>query len=311
MTPEEKVFRNIVVTPKGVMTRYQYNYPDTSDYYLWNPTNFTVQKYIDKKVKNIKAKENYDNKKVRERIYRTVMPYGYGINDMLEAERSYNENINRQYARQGIRAGLFGLEDEQGDIREAQWAKYLGLPTFTYNYFNDGLRTDSVKNKLTPAKYSPKKGKVVGDLVRMPPHESLNHELSDKVLAALYRSAQRGDSIVPLANSPTLGRYTGSIGKDSLGNYISYYDEWDLNPFQSAGYSRNESPLSLFVPKSVYSSPDIFQKYEIGHPFSLYDRRYYSDYELKNALSKYDEKRTDLILKQGRTIGEKTNERIR
>ena len=51
-------------------------YPDTSDYYLWNPYNFTVDRIIDKKILDAINKES-SIEDVRKRIYDTVSPRGY------------------------------------------------------------------------------------------------------------------------------------------------------------------------------------------------------------------------------------------
>lgn len=56
-----------------------------------------------------------------------------------------------------------------------------------------------------------------------------------------------------------LGNYTVTRGKDKRGDYISYYDVWDINPF---GQGKDSKDLSLGV----------------GKPFEIYDRIYYKDY---------------------------------
>lgn len=54
-----------------------------------------------------------------------------------------------------------------------------------------------------------------------------------------------------------LGRYTIGHNYDNKGEYVSYYDKWDLNPFSDAG-----EDLSL----------------GIGKPVNIYDRIYLDDY---------------------------------
>lgn len=272
-----------VTTPEIVIKPRQ-KYPDTSDYYMWNPSNFTFQKYLDRKVQQLRSLEGGDNEKVAQRIYNTITPrieyfQPYNLQGLINARKQYENNVQRKFLREGVASDLLGgLYMNRNRTREAQFAKYLGLPTFKYNRYDDGVYEDSVNTYLRPARYTPTKGNPLGDLVMLPRHESYEDELSDLNLAALYRSAQKGDSIVNFQNSATLGNYSGGIGKDSLGNYISYYDEWDINPLKGE------------------NSKDLFQQYDIGHPFSLYDRRYFSQSELKRALKKYDKAHTDRLL---------------
>ncbi len=63
----------------------------------------------------------------------------------------------------------------------------------------------------------------------------------------------------PHNNYRGLGTFTIDAGKDDRGDYISYYDKWDLNPFSSG---KNAPDLSLGV----------------GKPYEIYDRIYYKDY---------------------------------
>lgn len=274
------------VTLPEIVVNPQPKYPDTSDYYLWNPSNFTIPGLMKYKIRSLQKMENGDIHNVAQRIYNTVSPrptftQSYDLFGMLEAEKSYKKNRLRNFLREGISTSFDGMYANRNRTREAQFAKYLGLPTFKYNYYDEGIFEDSVDSYLQPAEYMPKKGKPLGDIVRLPRHESLEDELNDRYLAALYRSAQNGDSIRVLDGSSTLGDFIGSIGKDSLGNYISYYDEWDLNPLNNGKGNQK----------------DLFYDFGIGHPFSLYDRRYFTDYELKKALQKYSEKETDVVFK--------------
>lgn len=273
------------VTLPEIIIKPSPKYPDTSDYYLWNPSNFSMRAIMKRKMRNLQKMEDGDIHNVAQRIYNTVSPrptyfQPYDIQGLLHAEDLYKKNEQRKFLREGVTGSLGGLYMNRNRTREAQFAKYLGLPTFKYNFYNDGVFEDSVDNYLRPADYVPRKGKPLGDLVKLPRHESLDDELSDLNLAALYRSAQNGDSIRTFTNSSTLGEYTGSIGKDSLGNYISYYDEWDIHPLNNGNGGQK----------------DMFYDFGLSHPFSLYDRRYFNNYELERALKKYPKEKTDKLL---------------
>ncbi len=61
-----------------------------------------------------------------------------------------------------------------------------------------------------------------------------------------------------------LGEFTIDRGKDENGEYISYWDKWDLNPY-----------------KGIYSGKDISNiedlSFGIGKPYNIYDRLYFRD----------------------------------
>ena len=65
-------------------------------------------------------------------------------------------------------------------------------------------------------------------------------------------------------NGGGLGTYTLSLGEDEKGKYISYYDDWDINPFKGISAKLNIPILSKIedvVPGS--------------NPYTVYGRRYY------------------------------------
>jgi len=45
-------------------------------------------------------------------------------------------------------------------------------------------------------------------------------------------------------NESGLGTYTISMGKDKNGKYISYYDDWDINPMRGISAKYNIPILS-------------------------------------------------------------------
>ncbi len=61
-----------------------------------------------------------------------------------------------------------------------------------------------------------------------------------------------------------LGNFTLNQGEDEQGKYFSYYDKWDLDPFQGDGYWKEA--LSNFAQESVLGVK----------PTSLYNRMYYT-----------------------------------
>jgi len=64
-----------------------------------------------------------------------------------------------------------------------------------------------------------------------------------------------------------MGTFTVSKGEDDKGKYMSYYDKWDLNP------------LKLRNPFTGEQIPT-----DIGKPFEIYDRVYYTEDEEGNKI---------------------------
>jgi hypothetical protein len=84
-------------------------------------------------------------------------------------------------------------------------------------------------------------------------------------------SGEREDFIEP---NLALGNYTTSIGKDSLGHYLSIYDSWDFNkPGDTWRIDKSEDRLGR----------NILNHY--GKGFNVYDRIYFTP-----DTSKYDKK---------------------
>jgi len=85
-----------------------------------------------------------------------------------------------------------------------------------------------------------------------------------------------------------MGTFTVSRGKDEKGNYISYYDKWDVNPFKGE-YSFNRLRL---LDNEKYGDISM----GIGKPYEIYDRIYYE----KDYISQeeYDSKISDLQVKE-------------
>jgi hypothetical protein len=67
-------------------------------------------------------------------------------------------------------------------------------------------------------------------------------------------------------NGAGLGSYTVSIGEDDKGKYISYYDDWDINPFKGIN-AEYHIPIISNVENIVPGT----------HPFTVYGRRYYTN----------------------------------
>ena len=68
-----------------------------------------------------------------------------------------------------------------------------------------------------------------------------------------------------------LGYYTVGKGRDKKGDYASYYDKWDINPF--SGRLQNNTALPVELRKHLGKL-----NMDIGNPVHIYDRIYFDDY---------------------------------
>jgi hypothetical protein len=59
------------------------------------------------------------------------------------------------------------------------------------------------------------------------------------------------------------------MGEDDKGKYISYYDDWDINPFKGIN-ARLNIPIISSIENVVPGT----------NPFTVYGRRYYTDEDI-------------------------------
>ncbi len=72
-----------------------------------------------------------------------------------------------------------------------------------------------------------------------------------------------------------LGEFTIDRGKDENGEYISYWDKWNLNPYKG-----------IYSSKNISNIEDL--SFGIGKPFDIYDRLYFRDNPDKDKFKEYD-----------------------
>ena len=188
--------------------------------------------------------------KARQFIYNRVDPYSYDIGTAIKQ--------------------LFykGRNTPKNDVYDALWARYLNRTNKQVGY--------DIDSYLQPAVYNLTKGKPVGKLYKLTSKawkgdDNMN-PLGDRQLYEMLKSGKKSDFGDGVGGTMTgLGTYTRSLGEDEKGKYMSYYDEWDISPIGN---------------KSGKNGKD--QTMGIGTPFSVYDRRYYTDEEAQHILSEYD-----------------------
>lgn len=178
----------------------------------------------------------------KKRLYRTVTPEGYHI---PKATMEFIKGDTRDYN---------AVNPADNEV----WAKYLQVPY-------------DKETNFEPAIYRPTMGTATyDDVIKLKDESQI---LSNDILRQmLNHQKQTGKNTMLIeGNERGLGTYTVSLGEDENGKYISYYDDWDLNPFRGISAALNVPALSKYgdiVPGS--------------HPFTVYGRRYYTDEELQN-----------------------------
>lgn len=214
--------------------------------------------YIDGWVnRHLLAPNNYDTKKIGEKLFYGVYPSGYA-----NPKSRILKAMNNEYRRSII-----------GDnLRNPVYAKYLGLE----DYVLDNGKHSKVSDNLFISKFKPTHGDSTLTYYVSPSElDFKRNPLSDRNLAIALaaKNHYNKDTFVSPAYDEVMGNYTYSFGQDAKGKYLSYYDKWDLNPFKG----------------SLYDDIDIAEKYGIGHPVELYNRRYYTPEDENNIKNKYKE----------------------
>ena len=188
---------------------------------------------------------------IRQKLYDRVDPNSYNIKDAI-SQFLYK-----------------GRNTQKDDIYDALWAKYLNRTNKQAGY--------DVESYFQPATYTLTKGKPVGKLYKLTQKAWKGNDdanpLGDSQLYEMLKSGKTSDFGDGIGSTMTgLGTYTRSLGQDEKGKYMSYYDEWDISPIGN---------------KQGKEGKD--QTMGIGTPFSIYDRRYYTDEEADSIIKARDE----------------------
>ena len=190
------------------------------DWFIDRFYNKQIQPYIDK----------YGIDEVRQRLYDGIQPVGYNS------------------AKYRIKRALRGDKVNSSMHRDDIWAEYLQIPK------NKRHKVVGV-SEVMDSHFKPKNSKENIIYKRIP---LLNYEKEN--LIQDYYKKDRVKSKDKL--SRTLGFYFGEhtidSGFDDIGQYISYYDKWDIAPASGKGNVEDESR-------------------GIGKPIEFYDRIYLDD----------------------------------
>lgn len=218
---------------------------------------------------NVLEPNNYDINKIRRTLYNKLDPFGYEKKDSLgnvviSPDQKIKTALNPKTPNRDF------LKDDVVIMRNPIYAKYLGLK----DYYN-GYSMVNTDDNLNISNYFPTIGNK-GNVYYKSPTESDSYwgPFSDAVLARAFKTRDNKgkNTFVSPHYDNVMGHYTTSFGKDKKGKYISYYDIWDLNPFKG-------TPIE---------NGDIGERYGIGKPVHLYNRKYYTNADSTRIMNKYN-----------------------
>lgn len=200
-----------------------------------------------KKVYHSTVKNSRIVDKVRQRIYDNIDPVGYN-------------NFTQR-----VKDAIFGTgEKVYNTFRDDIFASYLGIPAENRH---------NVENKaiVVPSMYSPTQNS----------NENSNYhalDISDKATQSLINATLRdvpniGGTTSSNVLEDAFGPHTISRGLDEKGEYVSYYDLWDLDPTTgesaSGEYKKLKKAMNLLGTDASLG---------LGTPIKFYDRVYLNDF---------------------------------
>lgn len=175
---------------------------------------------------------------VRKRLYDKVSPYGYQHVPQRVASALLLDNKIQMATANG-----FNYENlPSAKLRDEIFAEYLNIPVEQRHY---NVRLE--KSKYKPSIRTTNNGTYYVSPTNKSIRAQLIEELNDPTISSPLASGRHRER----TTDGVLGSYTLSRGRDSRGDYISYYDSWDLSPFHGAN-GRDES-LGIGKPVEFYN----------------------------------------------------------
>lgn len=181
---------------------------------------------------------------VRRRLYKGLSPIGY--------DSPYKRFKSAMSGKEERRPG----DESVNDI----WAEYLHIPKeerykpASRFVIESGDISPNLKNNKINYTLSPFRKHLLADIVRI--GEKLNIGETQK------SNGIKGHGLQPVEfRNFTIGR-----GRDNKGDYVSYYDKWDLNPLPSS------------LKGIITNGEDPFEQTGIATPIDFYDKIYLDDY---------------------------------
>lgn len=264
----------------------------------------------------IQKQDNSILDKVKMRLYKNLNPSGYYTpikrvwnaivknqpeqfyDQGIEKTRNPNQNPNKEELKKLQAHNPFGDyfmdKDLENDLRNALWAKYLGLTDEQAGFkISDYIEESPYKPPHAKEgekyyRFNPNLVQILhGDnVVEITPNEiQKSNPYKQEGIISLFQPDSISEKIYPknifggdqtvmktkdipvgykgLDKGWGLGYYTVGTGEDDQGVYSSYYDEWNLNPYKGESAKKHIPFLSNIEDISI-----------IGNPIKLYDRKY-------------------------------------
>ena len=199
-------------------------------------------------------------KAAKQRLYENLSPIGYDDLSRVPKAILLNE------------PDFYHNTMKDMPVLDEIYAQYLGIPEES-RHFN---------TRLEKSKYKPSQGGEDVTYYRLPQKTIDGRTIlgddhkytgaSDTSVDAMVFDAtymNPGENKQQL--NTELGYYTVGRGRDNKGDYVSYYDKWDINPF--SGRLQNHTAIPLSIRKTL---KDI--NLDFGVPVNIYDRIYFDDY---------------------------------
>lgn len=212
---------------------------------------------------------------VRRQLYNNISPYGYSgqntsFNEraikglLIPEEKSESPNeylIYDSQVRKNILGKYLQIPLKRGDLNRIEESPYK--PSKSKN--TDTKYYRFIHNHAYPIKgpyeYPYKWGTIEEKIFEDSRYDNFGFPKENEVQPSYILSGY-------------LGIHNLSRGRDEKGDYLSYYDKWDLNPLE--GESKEIHPSK--VSKILYGNIKGDVSMGIGNPVEFYDRLYFDDY---------------------------------
>ena len=222
-----------------------------------------------------------------EKAYNNITPQGYGdIKTNLDRYRRFKGNLGRDPEA----LWYDGPKDDKTYYtipnREDAFRLYLGMPqtnnSFSVSDYRPGDSEDKSMVYLKPTYFqNPEIRQELLDNYFDKETNKGKRKIGNE--RGLSRGEWKGDGTPFPDADNALGDFTFDMGEDEKGSYISIYDIWDLNPFNSTGEGSSlnrtgKALLNLFNKKSgkkATSESEVSELFGAGKPFEIYERIYF------------------------------------
>ena len=201
-----------------------------------------------------------NNIDINSRLYNNLSPIGY--EDLSRVPKAIFLN----------KPDIYHNKMKDMPVLDEIYAQYLGIPEEN-RHFNKRLE----KSKYKPTQggenvtyYKLPQKTVDGRTILGDDHRysgSSNTFVDTMVFDATYMNPGKNKQQL----NTELGYYTVGRGRDNKGDYVSYYDKWDINPF--SGRLQNNTVFPKNIRKML---KDI--NLDFGVPVNIYDRIHFDDY---------------------------------